>query len=91
MLYDVKILQGIAELTRDWSLRKEDLFRFACERGGERWQGESFRNHMYMEYFKGETPVTARMYSLDDNNLRLVLEYVSEKLMGGLASRELNF
>lgn len=86
MEYDVKILQGIAELTRDWEYRKDALFVYMCERGGERWNDSHFKLHMYVEYIKSEKPVTLRLYALDSENRRLVLQYVRDVLMDGLSS-----
>ena len=86
MEYDVIILQGIAELTRDWEYRKDALFGFMCERGGDRWSDTHFKHHMYAEYIKSETPITLRLYALDADNRRLVLQYVRDVLMGGMAS-----
>lgn len=87
MEYDVKILQGIAELTRDWEYRKDALFVYMCERGGERWNDSHFKHHMYAEYIKSETPVTLRLYALDGENLNLVLKYVRDVLMDGIVNR----
>lgn len=89
MIYDVKILQGIAELTRDWNFRKDALYQFMCERGGERWRDVRFQHRMYAEYIKPEAPVTTRLYSLDEDSRRLVLDYVGTVLMAGLATEML--
>lgn len=86
MVFDIKILQGIAELTRDWNYRKDALFGYMCERGGERWRDVRFQHHMYSEYIKPDTAITTRLYSLDTENRRLVLRYIDEVLMEGLAS-----
>ena len=86
MVYDIKILQGIAELTRDWEFRKDALFGFMCERGGECWADSRYQHRMYPEYFKPETPVTIRLYSLDADNQKLVLQYIANVLMDGITS-----
>ena len=89
--YDIKILQGIADLTRNWTYRREDFYRFACQNGDERWQRPDFQHHMYVEYIKNEMPVTTRMYSLDSLNQRILLRYINECLMDGLASIEVEY
>lgn len=86
MTYDIKILQGIADLTLNWQYRREDFFKFACGSDDTRWQEPSFRNHMYQEYINTDTPVTARPYSLDASNQRTLLRYIDERLMDGMAS-----
>lgn len=91
MYYDVKILQGIADLTQNWQYRREDFFEFACADEDPRWQDPSFRNHMYQEYINTDTPITARLYSLDASNLKTLLRYVDEYLMGGMASMDVEF
>ena len=86
MTYDIKILQGIADLTQNWKSRREDFYRFACQYGDERWLRPDFRNHMYLEYIKTDTPITARLYSLDASNQRTLIRYIDERLMDGMAS-----
>lgn len=86
MIYDIKILQGIADLTQNWQYRREDFFKFACESDDPRWQDPSFRNHMYSEYINTDTPITTRLYSLDASNQRTLLRYINERLMDGMAS-----
>lgn len=91
MIYDIKTLQGIAHLTTEWADRREDFYDYACSNGGERWAEESFRSYMYFEYIKNETPITLRLYSLDQGNLRILLDYVNNRLMSGMATREEEF
>lgn len=91
MEYDVKILQGLAVLTDEWSRYKDVLFDFACMKGGERWARPDFRHHMYVEYIKPITPVTLRLFSLDDANVALLLRFVDEYLMDGIESRPVPF
>jgi len=87
MEYDVKLLQGLAVLTSEWKRYKESFFEYACLNGGERWQHSDFRNHMYFEYIKPEAPVTGRLFSLDDANVRLLMDYVRNELMWGTTER----
>jgi len=86
MTYDIKTLQGIAQLTTDWADRREDFYNYACSNGGERWTEESFRNYMFFEYIKNDTPITLRLYSLDRENLRILIDYVNNRLMSGMAT-----
>jgi hypothetical protein len=89
MVYDIKILQGLADLTLNWKHRREDFFKFACASDDPRWQEPHFRDHMYLEYIKTDTPITARLYSLDAPNQRTLLRYIDERLMDGMASLEI--
>lgn len=91
MYYDVKILQGLADLTLNWKYRREDFFKFACTSDDPRWQEPRFQNHMYSEYFKTDTPITTRLYSLDASNQRMLLRYLDKCLMDGMASMEVDF
>ena len=91
MTYDIKILQGIADLTQNWQYRREDFFEFACAGDDPRWQDPSFRNHMYLEYIKTDTPITARLYSLDALNQKILLRYIDEYLMDGLSSIDVEY
>ncbi len=91
MSYDIKILQGIADLTQDWRFRREDFFRFACNCGDERWRRTDFQAHMYREYIKVDTPITTRFYSLDTGNQRILLRYINECLMAGMASIDIDY
>ena len=88
MTYDIKILQGIADLTQNWELRREQFFKFACASEDERWQDANFRNHMYSEYIKTDTPITTRLYSLDATNQKTLLRFINEYLMDGRTSLE---
>lgn len=88
MKYDIKTLTGIADLTQNWDCRREQFYQFACGSDDERWQDPSFRNHMYFEYIKTDTPITVRLYSLDASNQRTLLRYVNEQLMDGMAELE---
>ena len=91
MTYDIKILQGIADLTQNWKNRREDFYRFACQNGDERWQRPDFQHHMYLEYVKTDTPITTRLYSLDSLNQKNLLRYIDEYLMDGLASIDVEY
>ena len=84
--YDIKILQGIAEMTAGWAIRRTQFFEFACREGGNRWKDQAFRQFMNAEYIRSDTPITMRIYSLDPENRRLLLRYIEEKLMNGLVS-----
>ncbi len=83
---DIKILSGIADLTNNWAHRREQFFRFACDSDDKRWQDPAFRYHMYHEYIKTDTPITTRLYSLDEANQRTLLRFIDEFLMDGMAS-----
>ena len=48
MTYDIKMLQGIATLTREWTYRRDDFFQFACNSDDPRWRHPDFRNYMYL-------------------------------------------
>ena len=89
--YDIKMLQGIAELTAGWAIRRDQFFEFACAEGGQRWKTRQFQEFMHAEYIKTDTPITLRLYSLDEANQKLVLRYVEEKLMNGMASQLIEF
>ena len=41
---------------------------------------------MYLEYIKTDTPVTTKLYSLDSLNQKILLRYIDEYLMDGIAS-----
>ena len=84
--YDIKILTGIADLTQNWERRREQFFQFACASDDKRWRDSSFRDHMYFKYIKTDTPITTRLYSLDETNLRTLLRFINEYLMDGVAS-----
>lgn len=86
MAYNIRTLQGMAELTALWEHYKENLFNFACNRADDpRWKDEEFRNHMRDEYFRSSTPITLRLYSLDEKNLKTLIQYVEDVVMRGLA------
>ena len=92
MIYDVKLLQGIAEMTRNWELYRVRFYEFACSEGGERWLDRSFREHMFRGYLKlNSEPLTTRLYSLDDGNRKLLLRFIDEYVMAGLASQEVEY
>ncbi len=88
MIYDIKTLTGIADLTQNWEHRREQFFQFACSSDDERWQDPVFRNHMYREYIKTDTPITTRLYSLDSLNQQTLIRYINERLMDGMAELE---
>ena len=88
MTYNVRILTGIAELTASWEQKREQLYRFACEQSGDsRWKDDSFRAHMCNEYIHTDTPITLRIYSLDQDNRETLIRYIDEKLMEGMSDR----
>ena len=91
MTYDIKMLQGIATLTQEWEYRREAFFQFACDSDDDRWQRSDFRNHMYYEYIKTDTPITTRFYSLDAKNQGTLLRYIEEYLMAGMASINIDY
>lgn len=89
MMYDVKILQGIAELTLNWEHYRERFFSFACEESGDsRWMQADFREHMYREYVRPDAPIASRFYSLDQRNRQTLLQFIDEVVMAGMASIE---
>lgn len=71
-----KLIYGIAELTNNWPLYRENLYRFACNSDDTRWQEKEFKNYMYNEYINTETPVTLRAYNLDERNLKLLTDFI---------------
>lgn len=87
MEYDIKTLQGLTDLTKNWQYHRERFFKFACESGDERWQREDFRQHMYFEYIKNDNPITCRLYSLDEKNIKTLIKFINEIYMDGLVSR----
>ena len=85
MAHNIRTLQGVAELTAQWEQLKERLFEFACgQEEDARWKDESFRNHMLNEYFRSHTPITQRLYSLDEKNQLMIIRFIEEELMRGL-------
>lgn len=46
---------------------------------------------MYLEYIKTDTPITNRFYSLDSRNQKVLLRYVDERLMAGMASIDIDY
>ena len=46
---------------------------------------------MYLEYVKTDTPITTRLYSLDSLNQKILLRYIDEYLMDGLASIDVEY
>lgn len=85
MRLNTKTLMGIALLTANWPDRRQHLFDFCCNKGGERWQDEDFRSHMMREYFSSSEPLTLRFYELDIENVKLILSYIDERLMANTA------
>lgn len=71
-----KMIYGAAELTRNWPLYRENLFRYACDNNDDRWQNDEFRNYVYNEYINVETPITLRAFNLDERNLKLLEEFI---------------
>lgn len=71
-----KLIYGIAELTNNWPLYQENLYRFACNSDDTRWQEKEFKNYMYNEYINTETPITLRAYNLDERNLKLLTDFI---------------
>ncbi len=92
MIYDVKLLQGVAEMTQNWEIYRVRFYEFACSEGGDRWQDQSFREHMFGEYLnRNSEPLTTRLYSLDDGNRKLLLRFIDEYVMAGLASHGVEY
>ena len=53
MTYNIKILQGIANLTQNWKSRREDFYRFACANGDERWQRSDYVPRVHQDRHAG--------------------------------------
>ena len=73
---DARIIYGTAELTKNWPLYRENLFRYACNSDDRRWREKEFREYMYEEYINTETPITMRAYNLDDRNLKTLTDFI---------------
>ena len=87
-IYDIKLLSGISCLAERWKQFREDYYQFACKYSDDdRWQDESFRNHMYNQYVNTDRPITDQLYNLDDLNLKTLFRYIKEDLCGGDAER----
>ena len=80
-VYDLRILEGIKELTLNWAVRKADFYEYACSQSyDKRWQDPEFREHMFANYINTERPITDQLYNLDDGNLIVLLRYINNKL-----------
>lgn len=86
--YQLRDLEGIALLSLRWEELREQFFAFACERSHDsRWRDEQFRNHMWIKHLDRPEPITTRLYKLDSENLRTLIQYIREDLMAGINSR----
>lgn len=73
---DAKTIYGIASLTQNWPDYREKFYHYACNTEDIRWQEQKFRDHMYNEYINVETPITLRVFNLDERNLKLLKEFI---------------
>lgn len=76
MTTDIKLLYGIADLTKNWNERKEQFFKFACNSKDTRWKQDEFVNHMKMNYIDVEMPITLQIYNLDDKNIKTLKAFI---------------
>jgi hypothetical protein len=90
MTYDIKILAGVATITKNWEFHREKFFAFACHHGGKRWEDEPFQEYMRQTYIDVDEPITTRLYELDDENLQALAEYILLRTEG-MASRSIEF
>lgn len=68
-----KIIYGIAKLTGEWEENKEGYAGFCAKR----WKERGIYEHMLTEYVKSKEPITLRVYDLDDENLKQLIDYIN--------------
>ncbi|MBQ3712109.1 MAG: hypothetical protein II891_06915 [Bacteroidales bacterium] len=91
MTIDARIAYGIAILSTEWKLYRIDLYEYCRANGSERWQEREFGEHMWREYINVSEPITTRILSLDNENLELLIRFVDEYVVSGLADRIIEF
>lgn len=87
-----KLIEGTATLTKEWNekstevasdgterrkyFRREHFIEFATPRWKDLGKDDIYIGHMVREYVNTSEPIFTRMYSLDMENKRIVLEYI---------------
>lgn len=88
-----KLIEGTATLTKEWNekstevgsdgkerrkyIRREHFIEFATARWKDLGKDDIYINHMVREYVDTSVPIFTRMYALDRENKRIVLEYIN--------------
>lgn len=88
MVYDIKTLAGIVEMTQRWHELRESFYLWVLSNSNDsRWQDGVFAAHMKSNYIDVDVPLSARLYELDQKNQETVIRFINEYLMDGMASR----
>ena len=87
-----KIIKGTAELTQQWNqkelvsndqgeereafLRREHFKKFAIDKWKQLGKDNNYIYHMVTQYIDTDEPFFCKIYALDHENLRIILEYL---------------
>lgn len=86
MNYSIKFLTGFSYFQTNWNDHKDSFFDWCIEHGDDRWRNNNeFVKHMRIKFINSDEPITCRLWSLDENNLKTVIRYIEEVASDGLA------